>query len=259
MTVPISARISLLDGFELSLGGGPGVVRDELSRCVQRVVAHVGLCGRLPRAVVAGRLWPDVPEVHAHGSLRSALWRLQKLAPGVVQACGGTLALAPGVRVDVHELDGWARRVADPAYRLEEVTPPRAALGGELLPGWYDDWVLLERERLRQLRMHALEMMAARLSAAGRHGEALEAAYAAVRAEPLRESAHRTVVRIHLAEGNASEALRAYDRFRDLLADELGVAPSGQMAQLVRGLGRPDDLVRPRPPGIGPVPRMTLR
>ena len=54
----------------------------------------------------------------------------------------------------------------------------------------------------------------------------------------FRESAHRTVVRVHLAEGNVVEALRAYEQFRDMLADELGVQPSSQFARLVEGIRR---------------------
>ena len=85
--------------------------------------------------------------------------------------------------------------------------------------------MLLERERVRQLRMHALEALAEKLAAAGRYGEAVQAAYAAVVAEPLRESAHRAVVRVHLVEGNVAEAVRAYDSFRTMLAEELGRGP----------------------------------
>jgi DNA-binding SARP family transcriptional activator len=237
VTVALTPRVSLLDGFFVHLGDGAGrgPVHD-LPRGVQRLVAHVCLSGRPPRATIAGHLWPDVPEEHAHGSLRSALWRLHRVAPGLLHASGSVLTLAEGVRVDVQELGNWARRVADPACCLADVDTPDLGLRGELLPGWYDDWVLLERERLRQLRMHALEEVAARLAAAGRYGDALQAAYAAVNSEPLRESAHRTVVRVHLEEGNAAEALRAYDQFRVLLAEELGVRPSQHMTRLVAGL-----------------------
>jgi DNA-binding SARP family transcriptional activator len=242
VTAALTPRVTLLDGFRLHLSEeGEPSLPDDLPRGVQRLVAYLSLAGRPPRAVIAGRLWPDVPEDHAHGSLRSALWRLHKVAPGLVEVCGGALALAEGVRVDVRELGEWARWVRDLQCCMDEVTIPDGGLCGELLPGWYDDWVLLERERLRQLRMHALELVAARLTAAGRHGDALQAAYAAVRAEPLRESAHRTVVRVHLAEGNVAEALRSYDRFRVLLAEELGVTPSRQMLELV------EDLCRSRP------------
>lgn len=231
-------RVSLLDGFSLSLDGMTTAHDEDLPRAVQRVVAQLCLTARPPRALIAGRLWPDVPEHLAHGSLRSALWRLHKVAPGLIEASGARLSLARGVRVDVQELGDWARRVGDPTSCLEDVELPDSGLTGELLPGWYEDWVLVERERVRQLRLHALEQLAARLAAAGRHGEALQAAYAAVRAEPLRESAHRTVVRVHLAEANVGEALRAFDSFASLLADELGVGPSDLLLRLVHSLRR---------------------
>ena len=93
--------------------------------------------------------------------------------------------------------------------------------------------MLLARERLRQLRMHALEALADQLAERGRFGEALHAGHAAVASEPLRESAHRAVVRVHLAEGNTAEAVRTYEAFRDLLADVLGVAPSLLMEELI--------------------------
>ena len=237
MRVDSRARVTLLDGFGIHLDetvSPTGV--GELPPGVQRLVAHVCLAGRPPRSAIAGHLWPDVSENHAHGSLRSALWRLHKVAPGLVDVNGSSLALADGVHVDVRELGDWARRVRDPHCRLNELEVPDAGLRGELLPGWYDDWVLLERERIRQLRMHALEHVATRLTAAGRYGDALQVAYAAVGAEPLRESAHRTVVRVHLAEGNLVEALRAYEQFRILLRDDLGIQPSELMVRLVRGL-----------------------
>ena len=237
----LDARVTLLDGFGINLSATvAGVDLGELPHCVQRLVAHLCLSGRPARSAIAGQLWPDVSENHAHGSLRSALWRLQKVAPGLVEASAGRLALADGVRVDVRELSEWIRRVGDPQADVRDVDVPAEGLLGELLPGWYEDWVLLERERLRQLRAQALEHLAARLVKVGRYREALETAFAAVRADPLRESAHRTVVQVHLSQGNVADALRAYEQFRLLLADELSVQPSELMVRLVRGiLGSP--------------------
>ncbi|MCV2489189.1 bacterial transcriptional activator domain-containing protein [Geodermatophilus sp. YIM 151500] len=209
----------------------------DLPRGVQRLVAFLCLFDRPTRTAVAGQLWPEAPEGQAHASLRSALWRLRKAAPGLVDGPGDALALAADVRVDVRELHGWAERALDPQARVDRVSLPPPALRGDLLPGWYDDWVLLERERVRQHRMHALEAVAARLAAADHHGMAVQAAHLAVQAEPLRESAHRTLVRVHLAEGNVVEAVRAFQLFRQMLHDELGVAPTEQMTRLVRGLG----------------------
>lgn len=233
------ARVALLDGFALELADRDHGAPDVLPRGVQRLVAHLSLTRRPARTAIAGQLWPDVPEVHAHASLRSALWRVQKIAPGLIRVAGDTLALSEGVLVDVRELITWAARVSDPGMPVQDLYASDVRLRGELLPGWYDDWVLLDRERLRQLRMHALEVLAERLAGAHRYGDAVQAAYSAVRAEPLRESAHRVVVRVHLAEGNLVEAVRAYDAFRIMLADELGVAPTRQMTDLVCRLPRP--------------------
>jgi DNA-binding SARP family transcriptional activator len=228
-------RVTLLDGFSLRPGWGrQDALAADLPRGAQRLVARPCLSGRPARAAIAGHLWPEVSEEHALGSLRSALWRLHKVAPELIHASGGSLSLAAGVRVDVRELGDWAERVRDPHADIEDVTVPRAVLRGDLLPGWHDDWVLLERERLRQLRLHTLESLALRLAAMGRLTDALDVAYEAVRAEPLRESAHRTVVRVHLAEGNLVEAVRAHDRFRESLWDELGIPPTELMARLLR-------------------------
>jgi DNA-binding SARP family transcriptional activator len=232
-------RVSLLDGFTIRLDcAGPAGDGGELPRGVQRLVASLCLAGRPARTAVAGQLWPDLSEGHAQGSLRSALWRLQKTAPGLIEASGGALCLARGVRVDVREFREWARQVLDPGSDVTGLPAPLDSATGELLPGWYDDWVLFEREQLRQLRMHALEVLAHRFAVAGRHADAVQAAYAAVRVEPLRESAHRVVVRVHMAEGNVTEAVRAYEHFRSLLADELGVRPTALMEDLVRRIPR---------------------
>ncbi len=230
-------RVTLLDGFALRAGCHRSATED-LPHGVQRLLALLSLSGRPARSAVAGQLWPDVPEEQAHASLRSVLWRLRRTVPGIVEASGGALALAAGVVVDVRELLSWAQRVHEPRAGTQRTTLPDAAVRGDLLPGWYDEWVLLERERLRQARLHALEAVAGRLAAEGRHGEALDAAHLAVRAEPLRESAHRTLVEVHLAEGNVAEAIRAYEVFRALLLDELGVSPTERMTRLVRGIAR---------------------
>jgi DNA-binding SARP family transcriptional activator len=233
-----TAYVNLLDGFTLRLAEAGCCTAEDMPRGLQRLVAYLCLTPSMSRDAAVGRLWPDVPEARAHGSLRSALWRLQKVAPGLVTGTRETLSLSEGVQVDVRELVAWTRRAMDPDTPVDAVVPGYDAMSGELLPGWYDDWVLLERERLRQLWLHALEAWAEKLIAAGRFGGATQAAYGAVSIEPLRESAHRILVRVHLAEGNLAEAVRVFESFRAFLSEELGVPPSASMQQLVRDLPR---------------------
>jgi DNA-binding SARP family transcriptional activator len=103
----------------------------------------------------------------------------------------------------------------------------------DLLPGWYDDFVIFERERLRQRLLHALEALSRLLVDARRYAQAVEVALEAVHAEPLRESAHRTLLEAHLAEGNLVEARRGYCGYRDLIRRDLGVEPDPALAALV--------------------------
>jgi DNA-binding SARP family transcriptional activator len=235
LDITVLTRISLLNGFALELGGSgrPPTRVVGLPPRSQRLLAHLGLCGPVARAAIAGTLWPDVPEDHAHASLRTTLWRLHKAAPGLVDSSHTSLELTDGIAVDVQELDEWTRQVFDLKTHIVAVRTPSAALNGELLPGWYEDWVLVERERVRQMRMHTLERLSERLADCGHFAEAVQAASAAVIAEPLRESAHRALIRVHFAEGNLLEGLRQYDTYRALLADEVGLTPTPLMDQLI--------------------------
>jgi DNA-binding SARP family transcriptional activator len=226
--------VSVLGGFHLWWRGN---VQVGIPRASQRVLAFLALSGpAVSRAAVAGTLWPDASESHASSNLRSALSRLERSCRNVLRASRLELGLAPGVAVDIRHSRTVARQLLNPA-----VTPPQSDLGAatvvalsaDLLPGWYDDWVLLEVEEWRQLRLHALEVLADRLTAAGRWGEAADAACTAVRAEPLRESAHVALIQVHLAEGNQSEAVRAFARYRALLRTELGLEPTPRLRLLV--------------------------
>jgi DNA-binding SARP family transcriptional activator len=157
----------------------------------------------------------------------------------IVQASKLELGLAEGVAVDIRHAQTLARRLLDPAVTPEQsdLSPAAvASLSGDLLPGWYDDWVLVEAEDWRQLRLHALEALAGRLAAVGCWGQAADAAGAAVRAEPLRESARAALVQVHSAEGNQSEALREFTRYRTLLHAELGLEPTLRLRRLIQSV-----------------------
>ena len=232
---PASVVLALLESFELLFRGRTV----SLPRSVQRVLAFLALRDRpVDRDYVAGMLWLDASEGRAHASLRSALWRLRQPGFPLVDATTRDLRLARGVTVDVREATGLAHRLldrsADPKG-LVDCLP----LCHDLLPDWYEEWVSIERERFRQLRLHALDALCEQLTGAGRFALAIEAGMAAVAADPLRESAHRRVIEAHLAEGNRGEAMRQYRLCSRLLRDRLGLAPSTELASLVQGLGPP--------------------
>ncbi len=225
-----TARLCLLGGFELRLQG----VCAELPISAQRLISFLALHPRsLTRVFVAGSLWSDAAEAHASSSLRSVLWRLRARTP-VVCATSTHLSLAPWLQIDIADCTGVARRLLS-----ADDIPDRADIhvlsdAGELLPDWYDDWLIVERERLRQRRLHALEAASERLTAAGRYAEALEAGLAAVAMEPLRETGHAAVITTHLAEGNLVEASRQYDQLRAGLRANLGADPSARVRRLLR-------------------------
>jgi DNA-binding SARP family transcriptional activator len=211
-----------------------------IPRASQRLLAFLAIRGgMIGRDAVAGTLWPDATETHAYSNLRSALARLERKCRKMLQASKLELGLAEGVTVDLHHAQTLARRLLDPAVipKQSDLRPTAVvALSGDLLPGWYDDWVLVEAEGWRQLRLHALEALADRLTAVGCWGQAAEAASAAVRAEPLRESAHAALIQVHLAEGNQSEAVREFTNYRALLHAELGLEPTLRLRRLVQGV-----------------------
>jgi DNA-binding SARP family transcriptional activator len=197
----------------------------------RRLLAYLALNGPTARPVIMGALWPNVGERHARGCLRTMVWRLNRDEPRLVGPVGDALVLRPEIAVDTRAFSDSAHSI------LHGSLPPaaeRAVLRvGDLLPGWYDDWVIFERERLRQLRLHAQDALVSRLAADGRYDDALDAAIESARLEPLRESAHRAIIAIHLAEGNAAEALRHYELFGELLRAELGIEPSPQLTGML--------------------------
>jgi DNA-binding SARP family transcriptional activator len=220
-------RLWLLGGFELRLDGA----LLGLQPSMQRLVTLVALTTRgVSRQHAAFQLWPDTDEQRARANLRSTLWRLHKLPAKVVTATEERLHLADDVWVDTR--DGMAELAAGDSDVLGPDLPFQA-LDADLLPDWYDDWLVIERERLRQLRLRLLEERGRAALLAGDTGTAIQSGLAAVAIDPLRETSHRLVIEAHLVEGNAREALRQLDHFRSCAAGADGCPPSPVLESLV--------------------------
>ncbi len=221
-----ATSVDLLGSFALR----QGAARIELPLTAQRLLAFLALRGGvLKRNYVAGVLWIDQNQDAANANLRTTLWRLKRAHCQLVDSTPTHLSLAPDVAVDLRHVTAMTERIGTGA---SECALDAIMVAGEVLPDWYDDWVVIERERFRQTRLHALETIGVSLIDAGRYDKAIDAGLSAVTGEPLRESAHRLVMRAHLAEGNPSEALRQYELCRGLLSDQLGFEPCAETRRL---------------------------
>jgi DNA-binding SARP family transcriptional activator len=253
-SAPLPLRLHLLQDFALYHGD----TLVEVAPIAQRLIAFLALQGGRPvrRAWISGSLWMDASDARAAASLRSALWRCPTAGERpVVRSTLTHLALDPELRVDLQTMSARAHEL----LALPSLDAGGVDVGTELPPfaddvlvGWYDEWVVAERERFRQLRLHALDQIGELLLRSRRYSEAVEVGLVAVSSEPLRESAHRLLVRAHLCEGNLAEALRQYRSYADLLSRELGVRPSAAMEELVADAlasASSPRWVKPRVPG----------
>jgi DNA-binding SARP family transcriptional activator len=234
---PDECQLRLLGRFDLT-----GVPASTLGKAAQRLLALLAVhVGALARWQAAQLLYPQATDAHAASNLRAVLWRLQRCCPALLTATTAEVRIAAGVSVDYWAAIPAASRLLDHTAAFDAAGLAgalRADLRDDLLPGWPELWLVPERERFHQLRLHALEALCTRLTGAGWHGAAVDAGLAVVSADPLRESARGALIDAYLAEGNTCEAMRQYEAFRVLLHAELGLRPTAALRQrLVTGAG----------------------
>ncbi len=209
----------------------------------------------LGRGELAAGLWPSNPPGAADASLAALLSKLRR-ALGAATLTGKSelrLALPPDAWIDL-EAAGTGVHRAESAIALGEWVrawaPARTALyvaSRGFLPGEEAPWIEERRRWLEDVRLRALECVAAAGLAMG--GTELAAAERSARAlvelAPFRESGYRFLMEALAARDNAAEALRVYDRLRRLLRDELGVAPGTAAQDLHRTILARRHAVRP--------------
>jgi DNA-binding SARP family transcriptional activator len=212
--------LRLLNGFDLRVNGE----RLELSTTSQRLVASVAVHRRpIPRALAAGTLWPDKSEMRALANLRSCLYRLNRPVEILESTLCG-LSLVPDVLVDIAHLErvGWAI-VRDPkSLASGDTTDYDDLLLHPLLPGWYEDWVVMERERLAQLQVRFLESLVDALVMTRDLARAADYALRLVVVDPLRERSQLCLLRVYAAEGSWGQFHTQLDRYHWLLKDTFG-------------------------------------
>jgi DNA-binding SARP family transcriptional activator len=224
--------LQLSGSFELAFDGK----EIPLPLCGQRLLTYLALARRaVSRSRCAGELWEHETQARANSNLRTVLWRVSQACGPVVVREADNLRLCPKIGVDVLQLAQICQAILTSASTLNQRAADPILDDIVLLPSWNDTWLICERERLHLSRLYALEHVATQL-ASSHPARALIAALAAARTEPLRETAWRLVVGIHLTEGNVAEAWRTFDDYQALLRQELGVKPSELMTNLIAPL-----------------------
>ncbi|MGD8397660.1 MAG: tetratricopeptide repeat protein, partial [Anaerolineae bacterium] len=197
------------------------------------------------RDLLAGTFWPDVPDAVARRRLSQSLWQIRKaLSPlPVLLTEGDTIQLNPDLPfwVDATAFEQacqpgagaatWTDGEAASPY-LDLLQETADLYQGEFLSGYYDDWLLPERERLRELFLGLLERLVAGCKQHGDYERALAYARRLAVEDPWREEAHCEVMQLCHLLGRDHEALRQFETCRSVLEEELGVEPSRETAAL---------------------------
>jgi DNA-binding SARP family transcriptional activator len=197
-----------------------------LSGAGRRALAYLAVKGPVvQRSLTCVNLWPSLPEDRARANLRRTLWQLP---PGWVAASSWELRLMAEIDLDD------AHKIAALAMTSTPLEPRQVELlKHDLLPGWYEEWLMPEQDQFHLQRIQALEKVCRMATVAQNFSLATSAGLAAVCAEPLRESAVTALVAAHLGEGNRYEAARRYHEYASLLRRELDVEPGAELAALV--------------------------
>ncbi len=253
----MTLRIQLLGQLRLAADetGAAASPLPRLTPRAQRLLAYLLLRREtsLDREHIAFRLWPDQPEAEALSALRRALSDLRSALPP-----GAAWVLVQANTLRWNEAAGAWLDVAEFERRMAEATPAawhaaEALCTGDLLPGWGDEWLQADRERLRQMRQDGLRRLAAHYRALGQPRAALPFAQQLLALDPLAEASQRELLALLYTAGDRAAALAQYAQFRAQLLAELGVEPMPETQALAEAMRRGERL--PEPPPLLPASR----
>ncbi len=254
-------RIQLFGGFVLEHGSR--ALPPIPSLAGRSLLAFLALNRDRPhaRGRLAGMFWPDLTESRARRRLSHALWQIQDALGEIssqpyVLATTDTLAFndAAPYLLDTEEFQGHLARLGmtggAPDPNVDELSELRRAVDlyrGDFMAGFYDEWVALPQQQFREMYLAALDRVVQVAKSRGNHEEALAYARRLTHHDPLREPAHREVIRLCFLLGRTGEALGQYERCRSVLAEELGTEPSPETEELYQ------KIIRHRRSGIRPA------
>lgn len=212
----------------------------------QALLAYLALRHPAPvsRAELAFKLWADSNEEQALTNLRKTLYHIKQNFPDgeIVQADARTLQLTPGVQLDLADftaaLDSAerARRARDAEAEQTALETAAAFYRGDLLPHLYDEWLIPERDRLRDMFIRAMDRLIALLEARKHYRDAIKHAQRLLQTDNLREETYRTLIRLHALNDDRAAALNVYHTCASVLSAELGVEPNSSTRDIYERL-----------------------
>ena len=230
-------QIRLLGQFDVRLDGKRVLIP---SRAGQSLLAYLALSAGTPhrREILAGILWPDFSEDNARKNLRHELWRIRK-SISMQQSNPVDYLLAEEFTIAFNrEADYWldAAQIERPASDLQTLTSNVSHYQGELLPGFYEDWVVLERERIQSVFDSKMEQLLGQLIAAERWTAVQEQAERWLALGQSLEPAYRALMLAHGARGDMARVSALYQRCMEELDEQYGLEPSPETRALYDGL-----------------------
>lgn len=260
-------RISLFGVVQIAHDDQPSEMRP--TRIVQALLAYLLLQRRRThsREVLAGLFWGDHSHEQARSCLNTALWRLRRVLEPEGIPKGTYLLATPMGEIGFNQESAYWLDVAIFEERVEEVlsrpihameTADSSALenalrlhAGELLEGFYDDWALRERERLRSLYLEGVAHLMHYFKHRGAYAESLTWGQELLNCDPLREEIHREMMRLHLENGQRALAVQQYETCREILGKELGILPMEETQALHAQILAGADSFPPQDTGSG--------
>jgi DNA-binding SARP family transcriptional activator/predicted ATPase len=229
-------RVKLLGQFNIQLDDQPVEIPSRPAQALfAYLILNAGTAYR--REKLAGLIWPEASEANARSNLRHALWRIRKVL-GADYLSADDLAIAFNADADYHldvaELERETRSDTSAATVMACVD----AYGGEFLPGFYEDWIALERERLQATFERKIEQLIDRLLAERRWREMIDWAERWIALGQVPEPAYRALMVAHYYLGNTAHVAAIYQRCVDALQKEIDVEPSPQTRALYQQLSK---------------------
>src|SRR5688500_15409226 len=231
-------EVRLLGAFDVKSNGKAVAIT---SRPAQSLFAYLILSAGIAhrREKLAGMLWPDSLEETARDNLRHALWRIRKVLPASQQPnveylLTDDLSIAFNASA-AYWLDAAELEKLSDHTSADELIAVLSAYQGELLPGFYDEWVLLEREHLYSIFEHHMARLMSLLQDKRRWLDILDWAERWIKLGQKPEPAYRALMFAHAAKGDMSKVAATYERCVKSL-HELGIEPSRQTKELYEKL-----------------------